>query len=385
MRTKFFAIVALVLTAILTAPSIFAADQPVVAINPIAAVNVQSDTAQVAGLMVPLAGAWTFFADAQFAIGTDPAHLAPVGTSGQVMLQGEDTNGAVPFAYSASGLTPGTRYYYQLTVTPQPGSIKVNGVVQTAPPVTQLGSFMTPAIGAPVIGSTLAILNGKDYQVPAVLIPGASAYGVVGGSIGTVYVNLSSKVMQATSLNQTELGGISVTVDETLVPLLGVSPTQVTFLVPQTKAASIAVAVKNQAGPSAEAIVPIVANNPVILGTFDANWNALTYSWIQFIVGYKPVSLVGEEMIIAATGIGTNAGFLEKPAAASEVRAVVRPNTIMVTLDDGTVADVTFIGAMPGTLGITQVNVTWPKVITGIHNATLSVAGTTTSFVIVGN
>ena len=101
----------------------------------------------------------------------------------------------------------------------------------------------------------------------------------------------------------------------------------------------------------------------------------------QMVVGYKPIPLVGNSFIVAGTGFGATDYTVDGQTPLSPLVRLLR--IPVVRLDDGTLAQVSFAGLMPGATGIYQINVTLPAAVrTGFHNATLSIGTATANFLL---
>jgi uncharacterized protein (TIGR03437 family) len=182
----------------------------------------------------------------------------------------------------------------------------------------------------------------------------------------------------------TSLGGVSVTMDGTPLPLLYVSSMQINAQAPWTLAtgnATVVVSANNQSsapfsvvtGPFSPALFTVgtqaIATNPdgSLAGAVGSIPGVVTHP-----------AKVGDPLVILATGMGA----VDSPIAdgANSLDKNRHTTTIPVILIGGQSAHVDFSDLSPQFVGVYQINVTVPKVPTpGVVPLQIEVSGITTS------
>ena len=164
---------ALVLAAIVAAPSMFA-QGPAIAVIATSVTSVTPTSVYISGQAT---GNTTIEGNVRIVYGLkahanywqwDNWALVPT------MVTADAHNGPFTFGATISRLTPGTQYFYQ--VSPEPGySFPV-------------ASFTTPTVGAPLIDSVVVASHcGEGFSADAVATSGIYGGGIVRGSLASIY------------------------------------------------------------------------------------------------------------------------------------------------------------------------------------------------------
>jgi uncharacterized protein (TIGR03437 family) len=204
--------------------------------------------------------------------------------------------------------------------------------------------------GAPLVGLTLSA--GSTVPVAAAVVNGASfASGVAPGALETVTgVNLAGGLTLAAPGYPwpTSLGGVSVLFNQTPLPLLYVSDTQINFYMPQD--AALGAAALTVVTPSGAQTVANVSVNVVQPGIFNG---AVLHAGTAVSAVTTPVK-AGDFVEIYCTGLGKTSGG-DGPQAAELTPTVFFGATPL---------RVAFAGLAPGYIGLYQVNAQVPAGLT---------------------
>jgi uncharacterized protein (TIGR03437 family) len=209
-------------------------------------------------------------------------------------------------------------------------------------------SFATkPAI------STGGVVNAASFlPAPVPLAPGAliSIFGV----------NFTTALTQASELPlPTEMGGASVAVNGTKMPLVFVSPNQINAQLPYDLPEGAAkIRVTTASGPSADETVNIGAAAPGIF-TIPGAGRGVVINQDGTLNAADNAEARGRVLVVYLTGIGILDGNLEagKPAPATRLYRAALDSSATV---GGRDVPILFLGLTPGFVGLAQANLQLP-------------------------
>jgi uncharacterized protein (TIGR03437 family) len=214
---------------------------------------------------------------------------------------------------------------------------------------------------APLLLFTQAIAEG---QTVINLVTDAASFAprVSPGELGTVFgSNLADSTQQASAfpLPQT-MAGATVYVNQTPVPLLYVSQTQINFQVPSNLAAGTAsMTVSRDGGQSAIFSFTVVSNSPGIFQ--DTSNHAVAQNAVDYSTNSDsdPVA-AGALLVVYLTGQGAlnNAVPDGTPTPDSPISSATATATATI---GGANATVQFLGMTPGFAGLAQANIAVPS------------------------
>lgn len=226
--------------------------------------------------------------------------------------------------------------------------------------------FTGAASGQAPSYSASGIVNASDYA-PGPFAPN-SALSLFGFNLSLQSPQVVTSAQMMGSFYPTQVAGVSVYMDNMLVPLLYVSASQINFLVPTTEIpgpAQVTVVRQGKYGPTVT--IDLVAAAPQIF-TYDSGYSgyAIAQDWNS---GYRVITPdtpahPGDIVILYATGLGavtpaTSSGELA-PYASPITQASWATLTVTV---NGTPLDpsaILYAGLTPGMAGLYQINVILP-------------------------
>jgi uncharacterized protein (TIGR03437 family) len=206
------------------------------------------------------------------------------------------------------------------------------------------------------------------------------AGGLTGGSLVTLQgSNLSSTIATSTATPApTTLASSCVTINDAIIPLFLVSPSQINGQLPFSVSSSGQVIVYTPGGVSAPFTLNAQSNAPSVIQVPSSPGSSTMIPAIYRASDNLLVTLTnpvhkGDQLIIYASGLGitTPAVGAGLPSPSSPLAvAVLTPS---VTLD-GVNLPVTFAGLIPGQIGVYQINVSVPQGVTQGLSVPLTVA-----------
>jgi uncharacterized protein (TIGR03437 family) len=241
-------------------------------------------------------------------------------------------------------------------------------------PVAVLAAFWPCAAGAQAPSYTVAgFVNASNYSAgPFAPNSAVSLFGS----------NLCFNTASATSGAPlpTSLGGTSVSVFNSAVPLLYVSPGQINFLIPSDQAdGAISVQVVRQglAGPVVTLTLVDAAPAPFV----DAQHYALAEDWNQnyALVNAANPAQPGDTIVLYLTGMGHTLPNPSPGAALATAAPLANPSELSVLLNGAALnpASILYAGATPDFAGLYQINFTLPMNIAANPEIRVSMAGQT--------
>lgn len=237
--------------------------------------------------------------------------------------------------------------------------------------------FTTQRVSEAHSGATPAINNGGIVNAATFL---AAPHNTA--SPGMLFSLFGDSLIGGTAVAQglplpTQLGGISVLVDGTAVPLIFVSPQQINAQVPFEVAAGTTVSVVVTASGRAASSAEPLRIEDAAPGIFTREQNgrsrgAILHANTNTIVSYGAPTRPGQFISIFCTGLGRVVPSLASGAGGNAERTVEMPH---VTIG-GRTASVQFSGAAPGFAGLYQINVIVPDgLAAGEHEIIITQSG----------
>jgi uncharacterized protein (TIGR03437 family) len=272
---------------------------------------------------------------------------------GGVLIGGANANGAGEAIADPIdlGLNPGSGVAFSEAVP-----LAALGVPEFLVEVTGSGTVaLWPQL---VAGSTKAVIAKTGPSISRVE-PAAIAQfplDVAPGAFVTVYgSNLTTATMQSPQPYPTQLGDVSVMVNETAAQIEYISPTQINFIYPTAVEQNVSslllrLTVENSVGQQTVNLVVVPAVPSIFTSTFEANGpaaaeNAVTYA---VITPTNPLH-AGDYVALFLTGIGVAPGLTTTVSVGGQPCA-------------GTFF---FAGPVPSVEGLDQVNCQIPPGVTG--------------------
>ena len=225
--------------------------------------------------------------------------------------------------------------------------------------------------------SAAGIVNNSDWS------PGPFAPNSVVSLFGANLSFSDPTVVSQASMNgdrlPTQLGGVSVLVDNSPAPLLYVDKGQIVFLVPSSEIpgnSSVQVVRQSVAGPPIT--IALVNAAPAL---FASNGYALAQDYNNNYAAVTPntPAHAGDAIILYATGLGyTQPSSLpgEVPATAANVVAAVQVLLNGAAIDSKLIF---YAGVTPGCAGLYQINFIMPGGFGGDTEIRVSTAGQTSA------
>ncbi|MBI4443927.1 MAG: hypothetical protein HY649_11200 [Acidobacteria bacterium] len=254
-------------------------------------------------------------------------------------------------------------------------------------PVAIVASVPGTSLRAPISLFTL----GKPSVPLAGIVRGASfalwPAPVAPGSIIAIFgTNLASSTASASSVPWPRvLGGTSVEINGTPIPLLFVSPLQIQAQLPSELSGSMAsLIVRNEIGSSEPVAVSLALVAPAIFsknmqGTGEG---AITFASSQLPVGADRPARAGDFVQVFATGLGPVSPTVRSGESAPLMFLSRTTFPVTATLS-GVPALVDFAGLAPSLVGVYQVNVQIPAGVSGTVPLVLTSHGVSSNAVIV--
>lgn len=218
------------------------------------------------------------------------------------------------------------------------------------PSLTGAGTFLNP----------LGILNSASFAPPTFPISGGTIVSLFGSGLAS-----GTQAAQSTPL-PTSILGTSVTVNGAAAPLFFVSPGQINLQVPFATSGASANIIVNRGGSNSNTVpVPVAPSSP---GVFTQNVTGIgpgiiTHADFSLVTPQSP-AVPGETVIMFLTGLGAlNPPVADgAPGPSDPLSRTTDPN-ILISFG-GESGTILFSGAAPFFVGLYQVNVTIPNVVT---------------------
>lgn len=224
--------------------------------------------------------------------------------------------------------------------------------------LASLGFGQTPQVSG--------VVNAATFQTGAA--PGA-LISIFGNNLATG--NAQAQVVPL----PINLGGTTVFIDGTAVPLLYVSASQINaqvpYEIPANSSATVAVQVNQTKSANATFTVSAVAPGIFTLSGNGIGSAAVLNTNYSVVMDNNPVQ-PGQVVQIYATGLGATTPSVTTGAAAG---GVARTNQTVTVTIGGQNAVVGYAGAAPGFVGVDQVNATVPNVGSGAQPVVISMGG----------
>jgi uncharacterized protein (TIGR03437 family) len=208
--------------------------------------------------------------------------------------------------------------------------------------------------------SAASIVNAATNE-PGPLAP-LALVSLYGKDLATVTRAISLDDVRNGQLPTTLVGtGVTIAIDNIVVPILFVSPGQVNFLIPgniRTGRRQLRLLVSGRAGPDVEIII---GDSSPGLFQMEANAVIATRADGSLISPASP-AMPGDILILYAAGLGATSPAvtgLTIPAAAASISA---RSQFAVLLNDAPIpdADILYAGVTPGFAGLYQINCRLP-------------------------
>lgn len=241
--------------------------------------------------------------------------------------------------------------------------------------------FLGIARGAAPSYSAASIVNSASYAAGP-FAPN-SLLTIYGTNLATATAALTGTDIVSNAL-PTELGGIgtSVYIDNSPVPLLYVSPTQINFVLPGTVCSvappcSVAVRVVSDSNAGPDVTLDLVAAVPALFSTADG-YAIATHGDSSSVVTPDAPAHAGDIVVLYATGLGKTvpdpeAGYLQCcPALLANL------SSLTVTIGGATItypSGISYAGLTPLSVALYQINLILPNGVGTNPAITVSIAG----------
>jgi uncharacterized protein (TIGR03437 family) len=258
------------------------------------------------------------------------------------------------------------------TVAPQVDTTDATGraAFQWTPGLAGGAQLRVFAAGAPAQGIIFTALPPTSINQAGVVNSASFAPGISPGGLATILGTTLSggTVSQAGLPWPTELGGVTVQVNNETAQLLYVSDTVINFVAPPDLAPGTAsLTVLTGAGTSASLQVPVTAVAPGIFFDYTTNFGAILIAGTSHRTQQQPAAR-GQYISIYCTGLGA-----VKPSGAGLMATVSQPQVSIANV----LSLVQFSGLVPGYIGgLYVVNVQVPgSVPSGAQPVVLTING----------
>jgi len=211
--------------------------------------------------------------------------------------------------------------------------------------------------------SAAGVINASNYA-PGPFAPN-SALSLFGTSLAYSTQSLTSDLIVGGKL-PTQMAGVGVYVDGSLVPLLYVSPLQINFLVPMTEiAGDVQVMVVRQGTYGPAVIVNLASAAPQLFSDPSNAGYVLAQDWNAGSAVITPASPAqgGDILILYATGLGAVTPATTSGELAMYASSIVNSSNLKVIIN-GTVLNssaILYAGLTPGSAGLYQINLVLPS------------------------
>ena len=214
--------------------------------------------------------------------------------------------------------------------------------------------------------SAADIVNASDYA-PGPFAPN-SALSLFGFNLSFQSPQVVTSSLMLGNYFPTQVAGVSVYMDSTLVPLLYVSASQINFLVPTTEipgAAQLTVVRQGVSGPTVTINLVAAAPQVFTYGTGYPGY-AIAEDWNT---GYAVITPdapahAGDIVILYATGLGAVTPATSSGELAPYASPITQTSwaTLTVTIDGTPLAAsaILYAGLTPGSAGLYQINLILP-------------------------
>jgi uncharacterized protein (TIGR03437 family) len=268
-------------------------------------------------------------------------------------------------------------YTYSDTFTPSSSGTYSNSVMNyavSADGTMRVGSGIGPYLGINVALLSPNVTTGSGVYIYPQYVLNAASYapftaGVSAGEVITLAgQNLANKAQSATTLPfpNTLANNVQVTVNGLPAPLISVSQTSVSFLVPYAVGSSSLASIQVSVGGTLSNTVTLPVNMTTPgLFTFQQNGigdAAALHADYTFVNSSSPAQ-PGETIQLFLTGLGAVYPMVQDGAVGPSSTFSLATNTITAFIN-GESATVGYQGLAPGEGGLYQLNVTVPSDLT---------------------
>ncbi len=286
-------------------------------------------------------------------------------------ISGADYTFADPYALSNST--------YDDLDTSQHYIFGLNGAIRIGFGTSENGN--SPLLGFSVAIQAPSFSGSGVYLNPTGVVNAASSApftaGVSPGELVTLYgTGLAPGTAAAQSIPLlTTLDGVSVQINGTPAPILAVSPTQISVIVPYEISGGANFQVINNGVASNTVSEFLNSTSPGVFTNPEGGIGqaAALHSNYSLISPSSPAQ-IGETIQVFLTGLGTVSPAVSDGAAGASSEPLNRATNQITAYIEGTQATVTYAGLAPGFAGLYQVNLTIPSSISS-GNVNLEIAG----------
>src|SRR5580658_1919029 len=227
-----------------------------------------------------------------------------------------------------------------------------------------------------VVLCAFSVMAQAQTVVDAVTDAASYAPRVSPGELATIFgTDLANSTQSATGFPlPTNMAGATVYVNQSAVPLLYVSATQINFQVPSSVAAGTAsLSVSLDGGSSAQFQVAVVSNAPAIFQ--DTSNHAIAQNAVDYSLNSDsdPVAS-GAVVVVYLTGQGAVNNPVADGSATPDSPLTSATASATATIG-GVNATVQFLGLTPGFTGLAQANILVPSLATADYPLVLTVGG----------
>jgi len=315
---------------------------------------------------------------ATFSVSTQAVQLTvPSPSKTPSATLGLDFGGAsTAWTVGVSPANPATGWF---TVSPRRGtgaaqlnlqaaSAGLSPGVYTAVLNIQATDAIPQAINVPV---TLVIGASGNTRITAVANAGSYRSAAAPGMLMTIFGTQLAPVPAQTNLGvlPLSLNGVSATVNGVTAPIVAISPVQMSVQVPYETGLGTAVLGVNNNGQTAAFYFPVSLAAPGFVGfALDPNLGVPI-----------PSAKAGTGIVLEMTGDGDVTPFLptgSSPPAGTAIARLPKPRLPVSVTVGGLTAAISFVGIAPGSIGLTELDITIPaKTPAGIQPVVVTVGG----------